>query len=307
MLPENPIVYIAPHGFETDLADELSFLEISVFEQRERLFLCEQNPAAPDPAWAQNTWQTPCFIEAISINQAARNLKEVQRNWACHPTGYFRRAALVQEKLPKVSAKPLAFGAPLPKAPLGAWTFWQEELVLASPHCSSPFADGEVHFEENKTDPPGRAYLKLWEALTLAERFPGGNDLCIDLGSSPGGWTWVLASLGAKVISVDKAELAGNVAGMNGVRYLRGSAFALKPSDFLEAGWLFSDVICYPERLYQLVMQWLDAGYAGNIICTLKFQGPADFAAVRLFRAIPGGRLAHLSHNKHELTWMLLR
>lgn len=304
MFPEKPVVYIAPRGYENELASELSVLGISVFEQRGRLFLCEAGGNASRPVWAQNIWLNPELVPIVSINQAARSLKSIQRNWACHPTGYFRRSALIQEKLPKVSAKPLCFGSALPKAPLGAWSLWQEDMLLAASLCSSPFADGEVCFEENKNDPPGRAYLKLWEALTLAGKFPGENDVCLDLGSSPGGWSWVLASLGAKVISVDKAPLAENVAKMDGVRFVRGSAFALDPSDFREAGWFCSDVICYPGRLYQLVMQWLESGFEGNVICTLKFQGATDFEVIRKFQGIPGGRLLHLSHNKHELTWM---
>ena len=304
MFPEKPVVYIAPRGYENELVSELSLLGVNVYEQRGRLFLCETCPQASPPVWAQNIWLNPELVPIVSISQAARSLKAIQRNWACHPTAHFRRSTLIQEKLPKVSAKPLCFGSAPPKAPLGAWTLWQEDMLLAASSCSSPFADGEICFEENKNDPPGRAYLKLWEALTLAGKFPGGNDVCLDLGSSPGGWSWVLASLGAKVISVDKAPLAENVAKMDGVHFVRGSAFALKPSDFLEAGWLCSDVICYPGKLYQLIMQWLEAGFGGNIICTLKFQGATDFEAIRQFQGIPGGRILHLSHNKHELTWM---
>ena len=33
---------------------------------------------------------------------------------------------------------------------------------------------------------------------------------------------------------------------------------------------------------------------------------PTDFAAMRDFAAIPGSRLMHLHHNKHELTWVRL-
>lgn len=300
------VVYIAPQLFEAELREELLLFDIVILEQRNRLFLCEKNDSAPSPAWAQNTWIDPVFLPATSINQAARSLKQIQRNWACHPTTHFRRAALIQDKLPKVSAKQLEFGKPPPEALSGAWTLWDEGLLLSSSGCMSPFVDGEVHFRENKIDPPGRAYLKLWEALTLAGKFPVSTDVCLDLGSSPGGWTWVMASLCAKVISVDKALLAANVAAFPNVEYLKGSAFGLKPADFSQVNWLCSDVICYPERLYNLVKMWLDEGYSGNIICTLKFQGPTDFKTIELFRSIPGGRLMHLYHNKHELTWIRL-
>jgi 23S rRNA (cytidine2498-2'-O)-methyltransferase len=38
-------------------------------------------------------------------------------------------------------------------------------------------------------------------------------------------------------------------------------------------------------------------------VCTVKFQGATDHAAAEAFAAIPGGRLMHLYHNKHELTF----
>jgi 23S rRNA (cytidine2498-2'-O)-methyltransferase len=33
-------------------------------------------------------------------------------------------------------------------------------------------------------------------------------------------------------------------------------------------------------------------------------QGEPDFDTPRRFAAIPGSRVVHLYHNKHELTWM---
>jgi 23S rRNA (cytidine2498-2'-O)-methyltransferase len=65
-------------------------------------------------------------------------------------------------------------------------------------------------------------------------------------------------------------------------------------------------VICYPRRLLALVERWLDSGLARNFVCTLKFQGATDHATARRFAAIPGSRLLHLHHNKHELTWVKL-
>ena len=75
-----------------------------------------------------------------------------------------RRATLIPEQLPKVSAKPLVFGTPAPAAPLGSWTLLDSGTVLAAPYCTSPFPNGEVDFVEDRAGPPSRAYLKLWEA-----------------------------------------------------------------------------------------------------------------------------------------------
>jgi 23S rRNA (cytidine2498-2'-O)-methyltransferase len=53
-----------------------------------------------------------------------------------------------------------------------------------------------------------------------------------------------------------------------------------------------------------LVQRWIEAGAAQRIVCTIKFQGATDHAAAEAFAAIPGGRVIHLSHNKHELTFL---
>jgi 23S rRNA (cytidine2498-2'-O)-methyltransferase len=97
--------------------------------------------------------------------------------------------------------------------------------ILAASDCQSPFPNGEARFVEDREGPPNRAYLKLWEALTLIGRQPGPGDLCLDLGASPGGWSWVLAKLGARVIAVDKAPLAPAIAAMPGVEVHKASAF----------------------------------------------------------------------------------
>ena len=47
-------------------------------------------------------------------------------------------------------------------------------------------------------------------------------------------------------------------------------------------------------------------GLVRNFVCTIKFQGATDFETMRAFAAIPGSRLLHLHHNKHELTWVRL-
>jgi 23S rRNA (cytidine2498-2'-O)-methyltransferase len=187
---------------------------------------------------------------------------------------------------------------------LGSWTLIDARTLLASPRCTSPFPNGEARFVEDKHAPPSRAYLKLWEALTLLGAYPKPGELCLDLGASPGGWTWVLATLGARVISVDKAALDRRVAAMTGVEARRESVFGVDPRSVGPIDWLLSDVVCYPARLLRLVERWLAAGTCRRFVCTLKFQGATDHETARRFAAIPGSRLLHLHHNRHELTWV---
>jgi 23S rRNA (cytidine2498-2'-O)-methyltransferase len=213
--------YLAAEGFVAELTHELGEIEFA----RERL-LVAAGPPRP-VAWAQNIWLDPIEIAIDSIGDAARKLRAIQRNWAVYAPHLHRRATLIQAQLPAVSAKPLVFGTPAPAAPLGSWTLLDANTVLAAPRCTSPFPNGELRFAEDRSGPPSRAYLKLWEALTVIGARPAPGEICLDLGSSPGGWSWALAQIGARVISVDKAPLAPEIARLPGVEAVAESAFAL--------------------------------------------------------------------------------
>jgi len=298
--PLGGAAYLAAAGFEDELRAELG----AVAAEHGRLFLAPGGPRAA--AWAQNVWFDPVVFEIASIGAAAKALRGLQRNWALYDFRLHRRARLIQDRLPHVSAKPLRFPAPAPTAPLGSWTLIEPTRIMAAARCSSPFPNGEVAFHEDRQAPPNRAYLKLWEAFTLVGRHPAAGERCLDLGASPGGWSWVLASLGARVTAVDKAPLDPKIAALPGVEFRRASAFALDPAEIGPVDWLCCDVVCYPARLLTLVERWLGSGLVRNFVCTLKFQGPTDHATAGRFAAIPGSRLMHLSHNKHELTWVKL-
>ncbi|MCA9606743.1 MAG: hypothetical protein KC619_14155 [Myxococcales bacterium] len=294
------IGYLAAEGFEAELADELG----EVVERHGRLLLA---PAPVRPAaWAQNVWLDVERLPIRSIKDAARQLRDRQRNWALYSAGEHRRAALIQAQLPHVSAKPIEPYAPLPTAPLGSWTLVDRDHLLCATRCTSPFPHGEVRFVEDREGPPSRAYLKLWELFTLTGARPGPGERVLDLGSSPGGWTWVLARLGCDVISVDKAPLDPRVAVLPNVEVRSESAFGLDPAEVGPVDWLFSDVICYPSRLFGLVERWRALGAAKRFVCTLKFQGETDHDTARRFAAIEGSDLRHLGCNRHELTWTLL-
>ena len=211
--------YLAPEGHLEDLLAELG----RVAEVHGRLVLAEGPPRPA--AWTANLWRDPERLAIASIADAAAQLRARQRNWALYPHRLHRRASLIAERLPHVGAKPLVFPAAAPSAPLGSWMLLDAGTILAASDCQSPFPNGEARFVEDREGPPNRAYLKLWEALTLIDRRPGPGDLCLDLGASPGGWSWVLAKLGARVIAVDKAPLAPAIAAMPGVEVHKASAF----------------------------------------------------------------------------------
>jgi len=180
------------------------------------------------------------------------------------------------------------------------------DLVLASARCSSAFPHGEVRFVEIKQGPPCRAYLKLWEVFSRIQKMPAPGDACLDAGASPGGWTWVLQQLGASVLAVDRADPAPEIMRMPGVTFRKGNAFSILPDEDSRFDWIFCDVACYPEKLLEWVSIWLNSGKCRHFVCTVKFQGNAHYGVIKKFAALPHTAFLHLSHNKHELTWISL-
>lgn len=292
-------ICLSPPDLENLLEEEL---ENKILDRRERLFFVPDGTVCH---WAANTWFDVEEFTFNSISEAAKHLRSQQRNWWLHSTVAHRRAQLIQDQLPPMKAKPVLFPGEVPKLPLGSWTLLDESKLLSSARCSRIYPDGEVRFLEDKQGPPSRAYLKLWEYFLISQRQPGPGERVIDLGSSPGGWTWVLDQLGAEVISVDRAPLASTMKISKRVQFKVESAFALDPKDFGPLDWLFSDVICYPERLLELVHKWKD--HVANMVCTIKFQYPTNHKIVAEFLKIPNSQAQHLSHNKHELTWSRLK
>jgi 23S rRNA (cytidine2498-2'-O)-methyltransferase len=291
--------YLAADGFESALAEELRRADVAVERWHGRLALSLDPPR--HAAWALDVWTAPVEYPAPSVKAAADALRAVQRNWCGYAALHHRRSALIAARLPPVKARPLVFPQAPPASHLGAWTLLEPALLLASATKTSPFVNGECAFVEDHIGPPSRAYLKLWEALTRLGRWPAAGETCLDLGASPGGWTFVLASLGAQVLAVDRAPLDPRVAAMPGVTWQEGSAFGLAPQP---VDWLVCDVIAYPERLLALVRRWVEAGAARHIVCTIKFQGETDHEAASAFAAIAGAEVIHLFHNKHELTFI---
>ncbi|MCI0752253.1 SAM-dependent methyltransferase [Teichococcus vastitatis] len=294
----------AHEGFERELEEELRRAGVAVASWHGPLALSEAPPVPA--AWALDVWTDVREAEVPSIKGAANALRAIQRNWALEPVLHHRRAALIEAALPPVKARPLRFPEPAPSGHLGAWSLLAPDRMLFSPTKTSPFVQGQVRFAEDREGPPSRAYLKLWEALTRINRWPGPGEVSLDLGAAPGGWSWALAQLGGAVVAVDKAAMDPALAALPNLSIRTESAFGLEPEREAPVDWLFSDIICYPARLLGLVRRWMAAGRARNFVCTIKFQGETDHDTAAEFAAIPGAQLFHGAHNKHELMFCLL-
>lgn len=290
----------AAEGFTAEFERELSFRALEPVRQCGSLYLFEGAPV--ELGWAAVTWRNAEILPLTSINAGAKLLKPRARVWRHVSLAEHRRGSLLLEQLREAKLGVVNFPEPfLAPAALGAFALLSKEELLFSRDFDRPDPAGRVPFVENKTG-PSRAYLKLWEAFTIRNEFPAPGERAVDLGACPGGWTWVVASLGANCLGVDRSPLDPKVAAMPGVEFRAGDAFAMTPDKLGAVDWLLSDVICYPEKLAEFIALWAMSGLAKRMVITIKFQGEADPAVIARFQKL--GRVLHLHHNKHELTFL---
>lgn len=115
---------------------------------------------------------------------------------------------------------------------------------------------------------PSRAAMKLDEAIDWYNVTPGKGDVCVDLGSAPGGWTRRLAERGARVWSVDPAKLAPDVLKFPRVKHFQQSAFEFEPEEPVD--WLFCDMAWRPLEVAQLLGKWARKNFAAQLIANIK-------------------------------------
>ena len=134
-------------------------------------------------------------------------------------------------------------------------------------HLISPFPKGELPVAVDKAA-PSRAFAKLVEAELRLGRGIRAGETCMDLGASPGSWTYVAISRGARVLAVDRSPLREDLMRSRRVDFRPGDAFrfqAPRPVD-----WLLCDVIAAPERTAALLLEWLRRGWCRHFVVTLK-------------------------------------
>jgi len=291
-------IYIAKPEFLSELCSELGddvdVIEDLIFSPHRKLDVC----------FALDIWLEPHVVKFQSISDAVKILREAGKLWHLHPLRHVRRSRLIEGQLRKCPALirhfPIETEIPL----IGAFSLIDQNTLVFSTQRLKKWPEGRCYFIEDKINPPNRAYLKLWEALTFLEKHPKSGDTAMDLGASPGGWTYVMQSLGASVTAVDKALLDPAIMQCPGVQFLKQSAFALDPATLDKTyDWVLSDVACYPERAYSLIMKWIRSGKAKQMIFTIKLQGKTDIATIKQFQAIPYSRIINLFYNKHEATF----
>lgn len=289
---------------EQELKNELLLLGINVLSENHHYL--KVSPLKQKPIWAQE-WLPNCQSLPFDNKSAAIKILKAQKN-----LGVFlpspannKLSAAIKKELRELKLKRINFTVPSPfNFKYFVWTLHSENELIICEKPSSQFPLGWHEFNEDKKFPPNRAYLKLWEVLALNHIQLSPDDITLDVGSCPGGWTWVLSQYSQKVYSIDKAPLDSKIAKLANVHYQSHDAFTIEPQDYADCTWLFSDIICTPQRLLELVHKWQAESAVKNFVCTIKFKGLCDFDILKEFNNIEHSSIIHLYQNKNEVTWI---
>ena len=176
-------------------------------------------------------------------------------------------------------------------------------LPFEQRHLLSHFPKGEVPAAVDKAA-PSRAFAKLVEAELRLGRAVHAGETCVDLGASPGSWSYVALKRGARVLVVDRSPLREDLMAHPRVRFQRGDAFRFQPERPVD--WLLCDVIAAPERNAELLLEWLRRGWCRFFVVTLKLKDSADSEILaRLKQELPSLTCEHfllrLCANKKEI------
>jgi 23S rRNA (cytidine2498-2'-O)-methyltransferase len=289
--------------FKSELEQELRLHQVKILFQNEKFIACEK--LSFHPIWAQDWWPDSVVIPFQNKSEAVKILKSQKNLGVYYQTHVSPRAANLRRELRELPLKRIEYAGPSKfNFKYFAWSILDSSHLIVCEKPVSRYPLGWNEFQEDKDTPPNRAYLKLWEIICLGYIQLQPTDVAIDLGSSPGGWTWVLSQQLGKVYSVDKAPLSDKIKNSPAIVSFEEDAFKLKPSQFPDCTWLFSDIICTPERLYELVQNWLQNSKVQNFVCTIKFKGPCDFEILQKFLTIQNSKIIHLYQNKNEVTWI---
>lgn len=163
---------------------------------------------------------------------------------------------------------------------------------------------GYIPHAEDKAA-PSRAFAKVVEAeLRLGHQIERGQT-CVDLGASPGSWSYVAIQRGAHVTAIDRSPLRNDLMRSPRLNFIQADAFKFKPETPVD--WLICDIIAAPQRSIDLLLEWLREKQMKRFIVTLKFKGNDEYHLMdQLKKDAPplcaDFRLTRLCANKNEVT-----
>jgi 23S rRNA (cytidine2498-2'-O)-methyltransferase len=103
-----------------------------------------------------------------------------------------------------------------------------------------------------------RAYFKLKEALLWSGIRIQPGDVCVELGSAPGGACQLLLEMGAQVIGIDPAEMEPALLEEKNFTHIRRRGTEVRKRDLKSVQWLLSDMSTDPGHSLEVIEHLLE-------------------------------------------------
>jgi hypothetical protein len=160
---------------------------------------------------------------------------------------------------------------------------------------------------------PSRSYLKVEEAFDVMGCAPRKGDRVVDLGASPGGWSYAFLKRGCEVLAVDRGPMKIPERHPSGGRLrhllVDGVGFRL-PREWERADWLACDMLVPPGKTQGLLKRWLEEGNIRRFIVNFKIPQEHPDSVLEPIEAMLQEfprlryRLRQLYHDRREVTCM---
>jgi 23S rRNA (cytidine2498-2'-O)-methyltransferase len=322
------ILAACQRGYEEFLKKELVDLRnIKVNVTGDSFLIC--NGEINQSVFAHYMAYRPVEIKEDSVNQIGGAIydyffkenkdKRIESSWPCvflnskDIEGLSRRASSINDSFKNIIKKRMSRVSKLAVYnSLQESNYYEGLLVFVNDFKKAYVAtdfifNGQRRMADNP-DAPSRSFLKVEEAYSILKQKPNNSDIVVDLGASPGGWSYSAYLNGATVYSVDNGELKGGAKNNPKIIHYKTDAFKFMPDKRVD--WLFCDIVEEPHHVLKLIEEWVRRKLCRFFIVNLKF-GHAD--VMNLIKNIENSdsilkqntsffKLIHLFHDRDEVT-----
>jgi len=304
--------------------------EIALYQgapaQRGRGWILAQWTQRPDElCFAHHLLEEPLAVREASVNALGDKLVEVftqqlgqkrlERPWpfaflSAADEKLLHRAGTIEKRFLERLQKKMARVAKLAAPGASGEGFFVHVSDFREAFVSfkaTSFGQKRMHMDPKA---PSRSYLKLEEAFSIFGQAPKADELVVDLGAAPGGWSYSALSRGAAVIAVDNGPLKDPVKSHPNIEHLTVDAFKYSPKQ--DADWLLCDMLETPAIVLGLLQEWLNKKRCRRFVVNFKIQRTDPILLLKKLTHPTEGltsycrtlKIRQLYHDREEITVM---
>jgi len=293
-----------PMVFERQRIEGARWIEGESLKSLARDIMKQLMPAVPlnGPGWTCHVF-VPEAVGSVSLSPRAKNLEQVLLDF-CHD----RFPRLFRAYLPPDPGRSLPGNLPVLNLCVFAEGVWG--AVMDHGRLSDP-RPGGIHRMAFDRYAPSRSYLKIEEALSVMGTPVERGQTVVDLGASPGGWSYAFLKRGCRVTAVDNGRLRIEDPERHGGRLTHlqqdGTLYQPDPGQ-VPVDWLVSDMLISTGTNLWVLRKWFTHRWMRRFVVNIKLPQQHPYPVLKpiedFLNTIPGIRFSirQLYHDRREVT-----